>query len=71
MAAYFEYREDGTPQIREELNNFLEKADTRLISHIYYKILNVYKRIVVKSNGTDVFVLIFNYMSFNYISVCF
>ena len=31
MAECFEYREDGTTQIREELNNFLENADTQLI----------------------------------------
>ena len=43
----FEYREDGTIQIREELSLFLEVADTRIIPYIYYNILNGYKRIVV------------------------
>ena len=39
----FEYREDGTIQIREELNLFLKEADTRIIPHVYHNILNGYK----------------------------
>ena len=42
---------------------FLEEADTRIIPHIYYNILNGYKQIVVISNDTDVFALILFYMS--------
>ena len=58
----FEYREDGTTQIREELSPFLEEADTRIIPHIII-FFDGYKRIVVISNNTDVFVLILHYMS--------
>ena len=59
----FECREDGTTQIQEELSLFLEEADTRIIPHIYYNILNGSKRTVVISNDTDVFALILHYMS--------
>ena len=57
-----EYKEDRTTQIREELNLFLEEADTWIIPQIYYNILNGYKRIVVILNDTDVFALILHYM---------
>ena len=57
-----EYKEDRTTQIGEELNLFLEEADTWIIPQIYYNILNGYKRIVVILNDTDVFALIFHYM---------
>ena len=59
----FEYREDGKTQIREELSLFLEEGDTRIISHIYYNVLNGYKQIAVISNGVAVFALILHYMS--------
>ena len=61
----FEYREDVTTQIREDLSLFFEEADTRITphTHIYHNILNGYKRIVVISNDTDVFALILHYMS--------
>ena len=59
----FEYREDGKTQIREELNLFLEEGDIRIISHIYYNVLNGYKQIAVISNGAAVFALILHYMS--------
>ena len=57
-----ESKADGTIKIREELNLFLEEADTRIIPYIYFNILNDYKRIVVISNDTDFFALILHYM---------
>ena len=59
----FQYREDGITQIREDLNLFLEEADTPIIPHTYYNILNGYKRIDVISNDTYVFALNLHYMS--------
>ena len=57
-----EYKADRTIKIREELNLFLEEADTWIIPYIYFNILNNYKRIVVISNDTGVFALILHYM---------
>ena len=54
----FEYRGDGTTQIWEELHLFLETADTQIVPHFYYSILNGCKRIVVISNYTDAFAVI-------------
>lgn len=59
----FEYKKDGTTQIREELNIFLEEEDTWLIPNICYNTLNGYKWIAAISNDTDVFALILHYMT--------
>ena len=64
MSPCFECREDETTQIWEELNLLLEEADTQIIPHIYYNILNGYKWMVAISNDTDVFALTLHYMSF-------
>ena len=46
LSPCFEYKEDGTAQVREELNLLLEEADTHVTPHNCYKALNGYKRIV-------------------------
>ena len=65
MAAYLHLLniEKMEKHIREQLSLFLEEADTQIIPHMYYNILNGYKQIAVISNDTDVFALIIHYMS--------